>query len=124
MKMKHTIEKSIPVFLLTILLTASNLFALSPKPKKPLPELHTVLRIIEGDTIDILYYGKKERIRLLTINTPERNHRGYKQAKKALKKLVSGRKVRLEFEVQGKLKRGGYGRILAYIWVNEINVNV
>jgi len=60
----------------------------------------------------------------LTINTPERNHRGYKKAKKALNNLVNGRKVRLEFEVPGKLKRGGFGRILAYIWVDDVNVNV
>jgi len=44
----------------------------------------------------------------LRIDTPERDEWGYFQAKKALKKLVSGRKVRIEFEVPGKLERGGY----------------
>ena len=68
--------------------------------------------------------GKKERIRFLRINTPERNHRGYHQAKKALKKLVDGRKVKIEFETLSKLERGGFGRILAYIWVEEVNVNI
>jgi len=123
--MKHIIKKSISIFLLVILFTATNLLALSPKPKtESSPELCRVLKIIDGDTIDILYHGQKERIRLLRIDTPERNHRGHYQAKKALKKLIAGRKVRLEFEIPGKLERGGYGRILAYIWVDDVNVNV
>jgi len=63
--MKSIIKKSIPVLLLVILLTANNLFALSPKPKpESIPELCRVLKVIDGDTIDILYHGKKERIRL------------------------------------------------------------
>jgi len=91
---------------------ASNLFSLAPKPKtKSLPELHRVLKIIDSDTIDILYHGKKERIRLLRIDTPERDEWGYYKAKKALKKLLSSRKVRIEFEVPGELERGGYGRL-------------
>jgi len=123
--MKFIIKKSIPVLLLVIVLTASNLFALAPKPKiEPLPELCRVLKVVDGDTIDILYHGKKERIRLLRIDTPERKKYGYKQAKKALKKLVDGRKVRVEFEVPDKLARGGFGRILAYVWVDDMNVNV
>ena len=76
-----------------------------------------------GDTINVIYHGKKERIRLLRIDidTPERDEMGYFRAKKA---FVGGRKVRLEFEVPGKLERGGYGRILAYVWVDDVNVNV
>ncbi len=30
-----------------------------------------VFRFVDGDTIDIFYYGKKERIRLLCVDTPE-----------------------------------------------------
>ena len=43
---------------------------------------------------------------------------------KALKNLVGGRKVRLEFEILGKLERGGYGRILAYVFVDDVTVNI
>jgi len=87
-------------------------------------EVYPVIKIIDGDTIDILYHNKKERVRLLRINTPERDEGKYLQAKKALENLVGGRKIRLEFEIPGKIERGVYGRILAYILVGNVNVNV
>ncbi len=60
MEMNHTIEKFISIALLAIFLTASNLFALSPNPKTdPLPELCRVLKVIDGDTIDVLSHGQK-----------------------------------------------------------------
>ena len=67
------IKKAIFIILLILSIT-SNLFALAPKPKAEfLPELHRILKVIDGDTIDVLYNGKKERIRLLRIDTPERD---------------------------------------------------
>jgi len=35
---------------------------------------YKVLRVIDGDTIDINYKGQKERITLLAVNTPESVH--------------------------------------------------
>jgi len=49
---------------------------------------------------------------------------GLLPGQEGIEKVVSGRKVMLEFEVPGKLERGGYGRILAYVWVDDMNVNV
>lgn len=83
-----------------------------------------VLKVIDGDTINILYQGEKECIRLLRIDTPERDEEGYLQAKKALEKLIGDRKVRLEFETPGEIERGVYGRILAYVWIGNMNINV
>ena len=58
--MNHTIKKSITIAFLVIFFSATNLLALAPKPKpESLPELYQVLKIIDGDTIDILYHGKK-----------------------------------------------------------------
>ena len=89
MKREYRIKKYIPIILLIIIFTATNLLALSPKPKtNSISEHYRVLKVVDGDTIDILYHGKKERIRLLRIDTPERDEWGYFQAKKALKKLV------------------------------------
>jgi len=83
-----------------------------------------VLKVVDGDTIDIFYHGKKERIRLLRIDMPERDEGGYLRAKEASEKFVGGRKIWLEFETPGKIERGVYGRILAYIWVDNMNINV
>lgn len=73
--------------------------------------------VIDGDTI-IIQGG--ERVRYIGINTPEKEEPYFSQAKELNKKLVLGKKVKLEFDVQ---KRDRYGRLLAYVWTDGILVN-
>ena len=89
---------------------------------------YKVLRVIDGDTIDIHYGEKKERIRLLNVDTPEsvhpdktRNTSLGKQASDYTKKRLAGKFVSLEFD--GK-KRGKYGRLLAYVILDNTNFNL
>jgi micrococcal nuclease len=89
---------------------------------------YKVLRVIDGDTIDIHYGEKKERIRLLNVDTPEsvhpdktRNTSLGKQASDYTKERLSGKFVSLEFE--GK-RRGKYGRLLAYVILDNTNFNL
>jgi len=89
---------------------------------------YKVLRVIDGDTIDIHYGEKKERIRLLNVDTPEsvhpdktRNTSLGKQASDYTKKRLSGKYVSLEFE--GK-RKGKYGRLLAYVILDNTNFNL
>ena len=96
----------------------------SASPPQESDLLCPVVRIIDGDTIDVLYRGREERVRLLRINTPERDEAGYDEATEAMRRLVEGKTVRLEFEVPGVEERGGYGRLLAYVFVGDLNVNV
>jgi len=91
-------------------------------------EQFKVLRVVDGDTIDIEYHGKKERVRLLCVNTPESVHPDKKQnipmgkvASQYAKDRLSGRSVSLEFETR---KRGNYGRLLAYVFVDGHNFNL
>lgn len=97
-------------------------------------EYARVLYVIDGDTIVVKYHKKKEKIRLLGIDTLETkdNYRAYVQskqlkisikqiikrgnkAKKYVKRILKkGTKVRLEFD---KVKRDNYKRLLAYVWL-------
>jgi len=86
---------------------------------------YKVLRVIDGDTIDILYHGKKERIRMLCVDTPEsvhpdksKNSEMGKKASNYTKSRLSGKYIDLIFE---KKKRGKYGRLLAYVIINGNN---
>jgi len=99
-----------------------------------------IVRIIDGDTVFAEFRGKRERVRLLGIDAPEsrENDRLFVQARKAgvspssvlsagrasTKFLLSlvrpGDVVRLEFD---DTLRDKYGRLLAYVWKNEILVN-
>ncbi len=85
-----------------------------------------VYRVIDGDTIVVLQESpeRKETVRLLNINTPERNTPGFEEAREALKYLVRGGYVKLAFNKTGVEKRDGFGRLLAYIIVKETNANI
>ena len=111
----------------TILLFMVALLEGSP-PAASAGELHQVLRIVDGDTIDIDYNGTKERVRLLCVDTPESVHPDKKQnipmgtvASDYTKKRMQGKMVGIELE--GKL-RGKYGRLLAYVFIDGENFNL
>jgi micrococcal nuclease len=95
-----------------------------------------VLYVIDGDTIKVMYEGRKESIRLIGIDAPEskKNSKAFKDsargssdintiieqgklAKKYLKSLVKkGDEVRIEFDVE---KRDRYHRLLGYVYFSE-----
>jgi len=81
----------------------------------------TVLRVVDGDTIQVEINGKKEKVRMLLIDTPETVHPNKPveawglEASEYTKKTLTGKKVELEFDVQ---ERDQYGRLLAYVWLD------
>ena len=88
---------------------------------------YRVVKVVDGDTIDVETgeaLRKNERIRLLCINTPERDEAGYERATAALKAKLEQRSVELEFEVAGKPDQDAFHRLLAYVVLDGRNVNV
>ncbi|MBR6034237.1 MAG: thermonuclease family protein [Clostridia bacterium] len=86
-----------------------------------------VLKVVDGDTIQIDYNGTKERVRLIGVDTPEsvhpdenKNTENGKKASEYTKNLLTGKKVQLELDVQ---ERDKYGRILAYVYLDGKMVN-
>jgi micrococcal nuclease len=79
-------------------------------------------RVIDGDTIIVNIEGKKEKVRLIGVDTPETKHpkkpvqRFGKEAYLFTKKMVEGKEVRLEYDWQ---KRDKYGRLLAYVYLMD-----
>lgn len=87
----------------------------------------TVAKVVDGDTVALILPNTptdQERIRLLAVDTPERGQLWYHEARDALAELVEGRTVRLEFETGQRERRDKYGRLLAYLLVDDRNVNV
>jgi len=76
-----------------------------------------VARVLDGDTIEI---EGGERVRYLGINAPESGQPFSTEATRENERLVAGRVVNLEFDVQTQDR---YGRLLAYIWVGNMLVN-
>jgi micrococcal nuclease len=85
-----------------------------------------VERVVDGDTIVVRVDGRRERVRYIGIDTPESVKPGMhvrclgKTAAKANRRLVEGRAVRLEYDVE---RRDRYGRLLAYVYRGDRFVN-
>lgn len=68
--------------------------------------------VIDGDNL-ILENGQS--VRLIGINAPERGKENFEAAKEKLTKLVTGKKVYLEYD---RYQDDKYGRIQAWIWID------
>jgi micrococcal nuclease len=77
----------------------------------------TVARVIDGDTI-VLADGRK--VRYLGVNTPERGQPFAEEARRYNERLVLHKEVRLEISRQSA---DTYGRVLAYVYVDDVLVN-
>jgi micrococcal nuclease len=75
--------------------------------------------VIDGDTV-ILKNGKK--VRYIGIDTPEIDHENHQAeplgyaARSFNKKLIGSKRIRLEY---GQEKRDQYGRLLAYVFLQD-----
>jgi micrococcal nuclease len=85
-----------------------------------------VVRVVDGDTIHVRIGDRTEKVRYIGVNTPETHHptrgveAGGREAHEINRQLVTGKRVRLELDVQ---ERDRYGRLLAYVWVGDVMVN-
>lgn len=87
-----------------------------------------VRTVIDGDTIEL---ENGERVRYIGINAPEimrredtswvyDPHPFGEDAKEFNRRLVEGKRVRLEYDQE---VRDRYGRLLAYVYVEDVFVN-
>jgi len=79
-----------------------------------------VVRIVDGDTIEVSVVGAIEKVRLIGIDTPERGEAGFQEASNATSHFVSGKTVLLWQDVSD---RDRYNRLLAYVTVGKVFLN-
>lgn len=86
---------------------------------------YVVSRVVDGDTYIINLNGRDEKVRLIGVDTPESVARGSnaeknceegKTASNYVKQLIERESVYLEYDTQ---ERDRYGRILAYVYLND-----
>ena len=87
-----------------------------------------VLRVIDGDTIEVNISNKKETVRLIGIDTPETVDPRKpvqcfgKEASSKASVLLTGKTIVLEQDLtQGE--RDKYGRLLRYVFLDGLNFN-
>lgn len=89
---------------------------------------YPVVKVIDGDTIDVLVENQTVRVRLLGINSPEsvdprRPVECFgKEASHYLKNILGDSIVRLEKD-RDKPDADEYGRWLRYVYMNDIFIN-
>jgi micrococcal nuclease len=110
----------LPTTLLTLLLVAvagiSALWVPNERPTTP-TETALVTRIIDGDTIVV---NGQATIRLIGIDSPERDQDGYQKASEHLSELISNSFVDIEYDTSST---DPYGRTLGYIFQENIFIN-
>ncbi len=83
-------------------------------------EIGEVVRVIDGDTIDVEIDGEVYRVRYISVNTPERDEACYREATEANTDLVAYQTVTLVRDVS---ETDRYGRLLRYVYVGDTFVN-
>lgn len=85
-----------------------------------------VLRVVDGDTIEVGLDGDAEDVRYIGVDTPETVKPGEPvqcfgpEASAFNHRLVAGETVRLVFDEE---LRDAYGRLLAYVYVGDRFIN-
>lgn len=89
-------------------------------------DLYEVVRVIDGDTIEVAIAGVPTTVRYIGVDTPETVHPSEPtgcfgaEASAYNKALVAGKFVQLERDISDTDK---YGRLLRYVYVDGVMVN-
>jgi micrococcal nuclease len=107
--------------------TVTNTFAKTYQILKPSNFVDAqVIRVIDGDTIEVILNSQIYKVRYIGIDTPEIVDTGKPvhpyglEASVKNKELVQDKTVLLEKDVSETDK---YGRLLRYVWVGEVFIN-
>lgn len=82
------------------------------------PKEAKVKRVIDGDTIELT---SGQIVRLVGVNAPNNNEKYEEQATEYTKSLIEGKTIKLEYD---SYKSDRFGRILAYVIINNKNLNI
>ena len=86
---------------------------------------YKVEKVVDGDTFNIRKDGKTEKVRLIGVDAPESVAPSYtgrenteegRKASDYLKKLIEGKNVYLEYDLN---YQDQYGRMLAYVYLSD-----
>lgn len=78
-----------------------------------------VSRVTDGDSIQVILSSGPIKVRLASIDAPERGQPGGREATAALAARLQGRQVGLEVVEQ----RDGFDRMVAIVWLGDENIN-
>ncbi len=113
------------IYLLLIVAVFGAYYFIQFRDEVPEQAEYRVINVLDGDTV-VIDDARSSRVRYLGIDSPEialQDSPGEPMSEEARdynSKLVNGEKVILEFDQE---KYDVYGRMLAYVYVNDLLVN-
>jgi len=108
--------KIIFVLVLVILIVGFRLVEKIGFDKEP-GERFVVSRVVDGDTVEL---KGGDVLRLLAIDTPEKDQPYYEEARQFLIEKTLGKKAEI---VYGERRRDRYGRLLGFLYIDTVFVN-
>jgi micrococcal nuclease len=112
--------KWMSVIALLILLPSSGSHTEARQQAPQRVEIGVAVYVVDGDTIDVQLGEAIRRVRYIGMNTPERGEPCFQEATTANAALVDGRTVAMVRDVS---ETDRYGRLLRYVYVDELFVN-
>jgi endonuclease YncB( thermonuclease family) len=79
-------------------------------------DLAQLVRVIDGDTIDVVVNGQIQRVRYIGMDTPENGDNYFAESASANENLISGQTLTLVKDVS---ETDLYGRLLRYVFVGD-----
>lgn len=76
-----------------------------------------VVRVIDGDTLEVRAEGQPLRVRIFGIDTPERGQPWSRKAREALARRVAGKDVRIN-----EVETDDYGRLVGEVYADDVCV--
>lgn len=110
-------KRKVLLFIILLCMIISNdVYAVSRTKAK-------LSKCVDGDTAKLIIKGKEEKVRFLAINTPEyekkvEEYYGKESSEYTCKKLSNAKTIELEYDPKSE-ERDKYGRILAWIYVDD-----
>lgn len=99
--------------------TAAVAGAANPTPARDTPVLAgTVIRVVDGDTLNVQLSSGPITVRLGSVDAPEYDQAAGSDAKAALARRLNGRQVELAVETQDQ-----YERLVAIVYLGGENIN-
>ena len=77
----------------------------------------TIIRVIDGDTVEL---NGGDRLRLISVDTPEKDDPYYNEAKDMVKRAVLNKRGNIDF---AGYRRDKYGRLLGYLYIDTLFIN-
>jgi len=117
-------EQNLPSVSPSVSPVVSNKATVKATQKPQVSGEYAVVKVVDGDTIDLNINGKVERVRLIGMNTPETVDPRKpvecfgKEASNRAKELLTGKSVKIEADPTGDT-RDKYDRLLLYIFLGD-----